>query len=109
MSRFPVLLSQALVGGVASTLAAPNYNQQVRLQGAHGKDPKFLGRMAERHQRVRLATTFDLYNFCAETMPVPKKLTAKQAAQQRVMGRREVGMTEKHKERERKRSNPNLS
>ena len=45
---------------------------------AYGKDPKFLGRMAERHQRVRLATTFDLYNFCAETMPAPKRLTAKQ-------------------------------
>lgn len=34
---------------------------------------------------------------------------AKQAAQQRVMGRRDVGMTEKQKERERKRSNPNVS
>jgi hypothetical protein len=45
---------------------------------AYGKDPKFLGRMAERHQRVRLATTRDLYNFCVETMPEPKKLTAKQ-------------------------------
>lgn len=44
---------------------------------AYGKDPKFLGRMAERHQRVRLATTHNLYTFCIETMPAPKKLTTK--------------------------------
>jgi hypothetical protein len=45
---------------------------------AYGKDPKFLGRMAERQQRVRLATTRDLYNFCVETMPEPKKLMSKE-------------------------------
>ena len=45
---------------------------------AYGKDPKFLARMAERQQRVRLATTHDLYTFCVETLPVPKKLNAKE-------------------------------
>jgi len=45
---------------------------------AFGKDPKFLARMAERHQRARIATTHDLYQFCVQTMPAPKKLTAKQ-------------------------------
>jgi hypothetical protein len=45
---------------------------------AYGKDPKFLGRMAERQQRWRIATTHDFYTFCVVTLPAPKKLTAKQ-------------------------------
>ena len=44
---------------------------------AYGKDPKFLARQAERHGRARLNSTRDLYDFCAEQMKVPKKLTAR--------------------------------
>ena len=39
----------------------------------YGKDAKHLARTAERNQRVRLATTHDLYYFCHTTLPAPRK------------------------------------
>lgn len=39
----------------------------------YGKDAKFMPKTAERHQRVRIATTFDLYNFNATHLPTPRK------------------------------------
>ena len=45
---------------------------------AYGKDCKHLSTVAERHQKVRLASCFDWYHFCASTLPTPKKFTSKQ-------------------------------
>lgn len=39
----------------------------------YGKDAKHLARTAERHQRARLATTYDLYHFDATNMPCPRR------------------------------------
>ena len=38
----------------------------------YGKDAKFMPKTAERHQRARIATTFDLYNFNATYLPTPR-------------------------------------
>ena len=45
---------------------------------AYGKDCKHLSTVAERNQKVRLASCHDWYHFCASTLPAPKKLTSKQ-------------------------------
>ena len=45
---------------------------------AYGKDCKHLSTVAERNQKVRLASCHDWYYFCASTLPAPKKLTSKQ-------------------------------
>ena len=38
----------------------------------YGKDAKFMPKTAERHQRARIATTFDLYNFNATYLSTPR-------------------------------------
>ena len=46
---------------------------------AYGKDAKHLGRTAERHGKARLATTHNIYYFCATTLPHPRRgVTAEQ-------------------------------
>ena len=46
---------------------------------AYGKDAKHLARTAERHGKARLATTHNLYYFCATTLPRPRRgVTAEQ-------------------------------
>ena len=46
---------------------------------AYGKDAKVLCRTAERNQKARLASTHDVYYFCATTLPCPRRgLNAKE-------------------------------
>ena len=48
---------------------------------AYGKDAKHLCRTAERNQKARLASTHDIYYFCAKNLPKPRRdVTAKQIA-----------------------------
>ena len=46
---------------------------------AYGKDAKHFGRTAEHHGKARLATTHNIYYFCATTLPHPRRgVTAEQ-------------------------------
>ena len=46
---------------------------------AYGKDAKHLCRTAERNKKARLASTFDVYHFCATMLPRPRRgVTAEQ-------------------------------
>ena len=46
---------------------------------AYGKDAKHLCRTAERNQKARLASTHDVYYFCATNLPQPRSfVTASQ-------------------------------
>lgn len=50
---------------------------------AYGKDAKVLCRTAERNQKARLASTHDVYHFCATMLPSPRRgLSAKQVVDQ---------------------------
>ena len=50
---------------------------------AYGKDAKHLCRTAERNQKARLASTHDVYYFCANHLPRPRRegVTAKEIVQ----------------------------
>ena len=46
---------------------------------AYGKDAKYLCRCAERNKKARLPGTYDIYRFCATTLPKPRRgVTAEQ-------------------------------
>ena len=49
---------------------------------AYGKDAKFMARTAEKYGKARLATSHQFYYFCATSMPMPKKLRAKEVVTQ---------------------------
>ncbi len=40
---------------------------------AYGKDAKLLCRTAERNGKARLASTHDVYSFCATMLPKPRR------------------------------------